>query len=122
MPGMLGGQEGVMAEREGLGQCPRIASTPGSVNPFEHWLERPIPIGLLRSQAYRQACTQHGSLWRESVERTSLQCGHALGLSQKSMLSHPHTTETECGTRAGHYFAFSLSHVRGTVQERTRLR
>ena len=32
-----------MAEREGLGQCPRIASTPGSVNPLEHWLERHFP-------------------------------------------------------------------------------
>ena len=110
-----------MAEREGLGQCPRIASTPGSVNPLEHWLERPIPICLLSRQAYSQACTQHGSLWRESVKRTALQRGHALGLSQKPMLAHPHATETECGTCEGHYFAFSLSQVCGTVKERTRL-
>jgi hypothetical protein len=64
---------------------------------------------------------QHGSLWWEEVERTSLQRGHALSLSQKSMLSHPYTTETECGTRADYGVAFRLSHLCGTVKEGARL-
>src|ERR1041384_4831976 len=110
MPGVPWCQERMMAEREGLGQCLRIASTPGRLDPLDDWLERPIPICLLSSQAYSQACTQHSSLRRESIKRTSLQRGYALGLSQQPMLSHPHATETEGGTREGHYFAFSLSH------------
>ena len=110
-----------MAERQGLGQSPRIASTPGDVDSLEHWQQRPTPVGLLSSQAYGQACTQYGSLGRESVERTALQRGHPFGLCQKSVFSHPHATETECGTRAGHYVAFRLSHMCGAVKEGTGL-
>ena len=35
------------------------------------------------------------------------------------MLSHPHATETKGGTRAGHYVAFRLRHIRGAVKEGT---
>jgi hypothetical protein len=37
------------------------------------------------------------------------------------MLSHPHATETECGTRVDYGVVFCLSHLRGTMKEGTRL-
>src|SRR5919206_5177159 len=110
-----------MAKRQGLGQGPRIASTPGGVDSLEHWLYRPTPVGRLSRQAYAQTCTQHCGLWRESVKCPALQCGHTFGLRQQSMLSHPHATETEGGTRQGHGVAFSLSYVCSAVKERARL-
>src|SRR6266446_1841944 len=118
---MLGGQERVMVERQSLGQRLRIASTPGGIDPLNHRQQRPAPVGCLSSQAYSQARAQHGSLRREGVERTSLQRCDALGLSHKPMLSHPHATETECGTSEGYCVACSLSHMRCAVKEGTRL-
>ena len=68
-----------------------------------------------------QACTQHDSLRRECVERTSLERRYLLGLSYKPMLSHPHATETEGGTSAGLCVAFNLSYMHCTVKEGARL-
>jgi hypothetical protein len=51
----------------------------------------------------------------------SLHRGYALDLIQQPMLSHPHATETECGTRTDYGIAFHLSHLRGTMKEGARL-